>query len=40
MAMFHRNKKVLQQISFWGILLLAFTAEGWMDLLCRMFFRL
>ena len=30
-----QNKKVMQHIVFWGVLLAAATAEGWMDLLCR-----
>jgi hypothetical protein len=28
-------KNVLYHIGFWGIVALAVTAEGWMDLLCR-----
>lgn len=36
----HNYKKVLQQVGLWGVLLLAFTAEGWMDLLCRVLFSL
>ena len=35
--MFHR-KAVLQHVVFWCILLLALTAEGWMDLLCRLIY--
>ncbi len=33
--MFYR-KNVLRHLGFWGILILAVTAEGWMDLLCRL----
>ena len=31
-----RLKEILHHITFWGVLLLAVTAEGWMDLLCRL----
>ena len=35
--MLHR-KELARQIGFWSVLLLAVTAEGWMDLLCRVLF--
>lgn len=31
-----RGKNLLRQLSFWGVLLLAVTAEGWGNLLCRL----
>lgn len=37
--MFH-SKKLLQHIGFWGAIILAATAEGWMDLLCRAIYSL
>ena len=30
-----QRKKILQHIGFWVVLILAVTAEGWMDLLTR-----
>ncbi len=33
-----RKKKILDHVVFWGVLCLAFTAEGWMDLICRVVF--
>ena len=30
-----KKKNWLCQIGFWGVLVLAVTAESWMDLLCR-----
>ena len=30
-----KKKNVVQHIVFWGILVMAFTAEGWMNLICR-----
>ncbi len=33
-----KKKKVLNHILFWGVLILAFTAEGWMDAICRLVF--
>ena len=33
-----KRKHILQHVIFWGILGLAVTAEGWMDLLCRVVF--
>ncbi len=34
----HKKKTVLYHMSFWTILVLAITAEGWMDLLCHFLF--
>ena len=33
-----KRKHILQHVIFWGIVGLAVTAEGWMDLLCRAVF--
>ncbi len=33
-----KKKNVLNHVIFWGVLALAVTAEGWMDLLCRAVF--
>lgn len=33
-----RKKNVRSHLIFWGILALALTAEGWMDLICRVVF--
>ena len=30
-----KKNHVIHHIVFWGILAVAFTAEGWMNLLCR-----
>lgn len=30
-----QRKKILQHVCFWSVLILAVTAEGWMDLLYR-----
>ena len=30
-----KRKRILEQVIFWGILGLAVTAEGWMDLVCK-----
>ena len=30
--------KLLQHACFWSVLILAATAEGWMDLLCRVLY--
>ena len=32
--------KLVQHIGFWSVLLLAVTAEGWMDLLCGALYQL
>ncbi len=32
------KKNVMGQLLFWGVLVLAMTAEGWMDLVCRVLF--
>lgn len=32
------RKNILRHIGFWSVLALAATAEGWMDLLCRVIF--
>jgi hypothetical protein len=32
------RKNVLYHIGFWGVLALAVTAEGWMNLICRMIY--
>ena len=29
------RKNLLYSLCFWGVLVLAFTAEGWVDILCR-----
>ena len=34
------GKKWLMHLSFWSVLLLALTAEGWMDLICRAIYSL
>ena len=34
----YKKKRILSHVVFWGILGLAVTAEGWMDLLCRAIF--
>lgn len=34
-----KRKNVLRHVGFWCVLLLAATAEGWMDGLCRVLFR-
>ena len=31
-----KKKNLWNHVLFWGILALALTAEGWMDLLCRL----
>lgn len=33
-----KKKNILNHLAFWGILALAVTAEGWMDLICRCIF--
>ena len=33
-----RRKHILQYVVFWGVIGLAVTAEGWMDLICRAVF--
>ena len=33
-----RHNKIWQHLCFWSVLLLAVTAEGWMDLLCRIIY--
>ncbi len=33
-----KRKNILQHIVFWGVIVLAVTAEGWMDLICRVVF--
>ena len=33
-----KKKNILGHVVFWGILLTAFTAEGWMDLLCKILY--
>ena len=33
-----KKKNVIQHIIFWGILAMAFTAEGWMNLICKVVF--
>ena len=33
-----KKKNALNHVIFWGVLVLALTAEGWMDLLCRAIF--
>ena len=30
-----KRKNVWCHVGFWGVLVLAVTAEGWMDLFCR-----
>ena len=30
------KRNVLDHVVFWGILVLALTAEGWMDLVCAL----
>ncbi len=34
-----KRKSILLHLSFWSVLLLAVTAEGWMDLICRAVFQ-
>lgn len=34
-----KRRHLVQHISFWGIILLAATAERWMDLVCRVVFQ-
>ena len=34
-----KSKNVWRHVGFWGVLLLAATAEGWMDLICRAVFQ-
>ncbi len=34
-----RRHKLIQHIGFWSVIVLAATAEGWMDLLSRAVFR-
>lgn len=34
-----KRKNIIRHIGFWGILTLALSAEGWMDLLCRLIFQ-
>ncbi len=34
-----RHNRVIWQIGFWGVLILALTAENWMDLVCRVLFQ-
>lgn len=31
----YKKRNVLHQVIFWGMVVLAVTAEGWMDLICR-----
>ncbi len=33
-----KKKNILHHVMFWGVLGLAVTAEGWMDLICRAVF--
>ena len=33
-----KKKNMLYHVVFWGVVGLAVTAEGWMDLICRVFF--
>ena len=33
-----KKKNILYHVMFWGVLGLAVTAEGWMDLICRAVF--
>lgn len=33
-----KKKNVLNHVVFWSILALAVTAEGWMDLICRLIY--
>ncbi len=33
-----KKKKVLDHVIFWGVLVLAFTAEGWMDMICKVIY--
>lgn len=34
-----KRKNLWRHVSFWSVLLLAVTAEGWMDVLCRAVFQ-
>lgn len=34
-----KRKNVLHHICFWCVIVLAVTAEGWMDMLCHVIFR-
>ena len=34
-----RHNKFMQQLCFWSVLLLAVTAESWMDLVCKVIFQ-
>ncbi len=31
-----KRKNLLCNLGFWGVLVLAFTAEGWVNFLCRL----
>ena len=33
-----RKRSILNHVLFWGVVGLAVTAEGWMDLLCRIIY--
>ena len=33
-----KRKNIMHHITFWCVLLLAVSAEGWMDLLCRVIY--
>ena len=33
-----KKRNLLSYVVFWGVLVLAVTAEGWMNLLCRAIF--
>ena len=33
-----KKRNVMHHVIFWGVLCLALTAEGWMNLLCRALF--
>ncbi len=35
-----RHRSLWYHVSFWSVLILAVTAEGWMDLLCQGLFSL
>ena len=32
------RKSIKQHLVFWGVVLLAVSAEGWMDLICRVIY--
>ena len=34
-----KRRVLVQHVSFWGVVLLAATAERWMDLVCRFVFQ-